>query len=228
MTLAPSPASQGVHMFTGLIETVGELVSIERRGASGTLMLKTSLPMEEIAVGASIAVNGACLTVVRKGGGTISFDISPETVDRTAFKNLKGGSPLNLERAMRLSDRLDGHLVSGHVDCVATVTERREVAGNIVFSFRFPAPFAKYIAAKGSVAIDGISLTVNSVGPDSFSVNVIPHTAARTTLMGRRVGDEVNVETDLLCRYLERLLARREEVKEGGLTLELLAKSGFM
>jgi len=214
-------------MFTGLIETVGELVSIEKRGASGSLTVKSSLPLEEIAIGASIAVNGACLTVVKKGGGAITFDISPETIDRTGFKNLKGGSPLNLERAMRLSDRLDGHLVSGHVDCVATVSERRELAGNIVFSFRFPADFARYIAAKGSVAIDGISLTVNSVGTDSFSVNVIPHTAARTTLLGRRVGDQVNIETDLICRYLERLLAGKDG-PQGGVTLDLLAKSGFM
>jgi riboflavin synthase len=214
-------------MFTGLIETVGELVSIERRGASGSLTVKTLLPMEEIPIGASIAVNGACLTVVRKGGGTVTFDISPETIDRTGFKTLKAGAPLNMERAMRLSDRLDGHLVSGHVDCVATVIERRELAGNIVFSFRFPAAFAKYIAAKGSVAIDGISLTVNTVGADTFSVNIIPHTAAQTTLMGKRVGDEVNIETDLLCRYLERLLAGREARQEG-LTLELLAKNGFL
>lgn len=214
-------------MFTGLIETVGELLSVERRGASGSLTVKTALPQEEIAIGASIAVNGACLTVVRKGGGTLTFDVSPETIDRTALRNLKGGAPLNLERAMRLSDRLDGHLVSGHVDCVATVSERLDTAGNIVFSFRFPAPFAKYIAAKGSVAIDGISLTVNSVGPDSFSVNVIPHTAARTTLVNKRVGDEVNIETDLICRYLERLLAGRD-AGEGGVSLELLAKNGFM
>ena len=214
-------------MFTGLIENVGELVSIEKKGASGSLTVKTSLPLEEIAIGASVAVNGACLTVVRKGGGAITFDISPETIDRTGFKNLKGGSPLNLERAMRLSDRLDGHLVSGHVDCVATVSERRETAGNIVFSFRFPAAFARYIAAKGSVAIDGISLTVNSVGPDSFSVNVIPHTAARTTLFGKRVGDQVNIETDLICRYLERLLSGREATG-GGVSLELLAKNGFL
>ncbi|TGU71392.1 riboflavin synthase [Geomonas terrae] len=214
-------------MFTGLIETIGELVSIERRGASGSLTVKTALPLDEIRIGDSIAINGACLTVVRKGGGAVTFDVSPETIDRTAFKNLKSGSPVNMERAMRLSDRLDGHLVSGHIDCVATVTERREVAGNIVFNFRFPAEFAKYIAAKGSVAIDGISLTVNSVGPDSFSVNIIPHTASKTTLLQKRAGDEVNIETDLLCRYLERLLAGRE-AREGGVTLDLLAKNGFM
>ncbi|GFO64741.1 riboflavin synthase [Geomonas paludis] len=214
-------------MFTGLIETVGELVSIERRGASGSLTVKTSLPLDEIRIGDSIAINGACLTVVRKGGGAVTFDVSPETIDRTAFKNLKSGAPLNMERAMRLSDRLDGHLVSGHVDCVATITERREVANNIVFSFRFPAEFAKYIAAKGSVAIDGISLTVNEVGADSFSVNIIPHTASKTTLISKRVGDEVNIETDLLCRYLERLLAGKER-NQGGVTMDLLAKNGFI
>ncbi|MBJ6750719.1 riboflavin synthase [Geomonas anaerohicana] len=214
-------------MFTGLIETVGELVSIERRGASGSLTVKTSLPLDEIRIGDSIAINGACLTVVRKGGGAVTFDVSPETIDRTAFKNLKSGAPLNMERAMRLSDRLDGHLVSGHVDCVATITERREVANNMVFSFRFPAEFAKYIAAKGSVAIDGISLTVNEVGPDSFSVNIIPHTASKTTLISKRVGDEVNIETDLLCRYLERLLAGKER-NQGGVTMDLLAKNGFI
>jgi riboflavin synthase len=214
-------------MFTGLIETVGELVSIEKKGASGSLTVKTSLPLGEIAIGSSIAVNGACLTAVRLGGGTITFDISPETIDRTTFKYLKAGSPLNLERAMRLSDRLDGHLVSGHIDCVAMVSERRESAGNIFFSFSVPPTFARYIAPKGSVAIDGISLTVNSAGPGSFCVNVIPHTAAQTTLAARRAGDQVNVETDLLCRYIERLLADRD-AKEVGVTLGLLAKNGFM
>jgi len=214
-------------VFTGLIETVGELVGIEKRGASGSLTVKTSLPADEIAIGASVAVNGACLTVVRKGGGTLTFDVSPETIERTGFRNLKPGAPLNLERAMRLSDRLDGHLVSGHVDCLASITERREHAGNLIFSFRVPAEFAKYIAAKGSVAIDGISLTVNQAGPDSFSVNIIPHTAAQTTLIHKRVGDEVNIETDLICRYLERLLAGRDE-KQGGVSLELLAKNGFL
>lgn len=214
-------------MFTGLIESVGELVSIEKRGTSGSLTVKTELPLDEIAIGASIAVSGTCLTVVRKGGGTLTFDVSPETLDHTGFRNLKGGSPLNLERAMRLSDRLDGHLVTGHVDCVATVADRREISGNIVFTFRLPQAYAKSLAAKGSVAIDGISLTVNSVGADTFSVNVIPHTASKTTLIHRRVGDEVNIEIDLICRYLERLLAGRD-VKGGRVTLELLAKNGFL
>jgi riboflavin synthase len=214
-------------VFTGLIETVGELVRIEKRGASGSLTVKTTLDADEVPIGASVAVNGACLTVVRKGGGTFTFDVSPETIERTSFRNLKPGAPLNLERAMRLSDRLDGHLVSGHVDCVAGITERREHSGNIVFSFRVPVQFAKYIAPKGSVAIDGISLTVNEAGADSFSVNIIPHTAAQTTLNHKRVGDEVNIETDLICRYLERLLSGRDQ-KQEGVSLELLAKNGFL
>jgi len=214
-------------VFTGLIENVGELVGIEKRGASGSLTVKTTLPVEEIPIGASVAVNGACLTVVRKGGGTLTFDISPETIERTGFKNLKPGAPLNLERAMRLSDRLDGHLVSGHVDCLASIVDRREHSGNIVFTFRVPVEFAKYLAPKGSVAIDGISLTVNEAGADSFTVNIIPHTAAQTTLYRKRVGDEVNIETDLICRYLERLLAGRDQ-KQGGISLELLAKNGFL
>jgi len=212
-------------MFTGLIEEVGSVVSIERRGASASLTVKSSLPASEVPIGASIAVNGACLTVVRLGGGTVTFDVSPETIDSTAFRHLKSGSPVNLERALRLSDRLDGHLVSGHVDCVATITERRAIGENTVFTFRIPRDCARYVAAKGSVAIDGISLTVNDVGPDSFSINVIPHTALKTTLSTKRVGDEVNIETDLICRYLERLLMKD---KPEGVSLELLAKSGFL
>lgn len=214
-------------MFTGLIETVGEVVSLTRSGASGSLTVKAELPAGEIALGDSIAVNGACLTVVGAAGGTFTFDVSPETIEATSLRHLKSGSPVNLERALRLSDRLDGHLVSGHVDCVATITKRNEVAGNIVFSFRFPPQFAKYIAAKGSVAIDGISLTVNSVGPDSFTVNIIPHTAKKTTLAAKKAGDEVNIETDLICRYLERLLLGTGREGEG-ISLDLLAKSGFM
>ncbi|MBJ6724214.1 riboflavin synthase [Geomesophilobacter sediminis] len=214
-------------MFTGLIETVGEIVSLERRGASGSLTVRAALPAAEIKLGDSIAINGACLTVVRLGGGTFTFDVSPETIDRTAFRNLKAGSPVNMERALKLSDRLDGHLVSGHVDCIATIVERREVSGNIVFTFRFPREFGKYIAAKGSIAIDGISLTVNTVEADCFTVNIIPHTAEKTNLVGKRAGDEVNIETDLICRYLERLLSGRSAEGEG-VSLELLAKSGFL
>lgn len=216
-------------MFTGLIEEVGRVVRIERAGASARLAVASGLPDGEVGLGDSIAVNGACLTVVAKENGLLTFDVSPESISRTAFRNLKNGSPVNLERALRLSGRLDGHLVSGHVDCVATIAERREVSGNIVFTFRMPREFIRYVAEKGSVAIDGISLTVNVVAEVTFSVNIIPLTAARTTLAQKRAGDEVNIETDIICKYLERLLESRGKRDGGsGLGLELLAQNGFL
>ncbi len=216
-------------MFTGLIEEVGKVVRIERSGASARLTVAAGFPPGEVVIGDSIAVSGACLTVVEKLKGAFTFDVSPETISRTAFRQLKSGSVVNLERALRLSDRLDGHLVAGHVDCIATISERRELSGNIVFAFRIPGAFIRYLAEKGSVAIDGVSLTVNTVTEETFSVNIIPLTSSRTTLTEKRVGDEVNIETDMLCKYVERLLKFRN-AKDGGtgLSLELLAKNGFL
>ena len=215
-------------MFTGLIEEVGRVLKIEVKGSSARIAVAAGFPPGEVRIGDSIAVNGACLTVVEKGSGAFTFDASPETISRTSFRNLKSGSPVNLERALRLSDRLDGHLVAGHVDCVASIAERREVSGNLLFTFRIPREYARYVAEKGSVAIDGISLTVNSVGPDTFSVNIIPHTAECTTLRFRKAGDEVNIETDLIGKYVERLLSGQKNVEKEGVSLELLAKSGFL
>jgi len=216
-------------MFTGLIEDVGSVRNLAREGAAARLTVATGLPLESIVLGDSVAVNGACLTVVAKGGGELTFDASPETLERTTLGTLGSGAPVNLERALRLSDRLGGHIVTGHVDFIAHVSERRETSGNIVFGFRIPGQFVRYLVAKGSVTIDGISLTVNTVSDDGFSVNIIPHTAAKTTLNGMRPGGRVNIETDILGKYVERLLAFGSAgQKEGGLTLELLAKSGFL
>jgi riboflavin synthase len=216
-------------MFTGLIEELGRVLKIERSGSSARLTVSAGFPPGDVKIGDSIAVNGACLTVVERGAGAFVFDTSPETIARTAFRNLKSGSPVNLERALRLSDRLDGHLVAGHVDCVAVISERREVSGNLLFTFRLPREFIRYVAEKGSVAIDGVSLTVNSVAEETFSVNIIPLTSTRTTLADKKVGDEVNIETDMLCKYLERLITFRESRAAGsGISLELLAKNGFM
>lgn len=215
-------------MFTDLIEDVGKVSGLDRLGAGARLRVSTGLPREDIRLGDSIAVNGVCLTVVEKGAGLLSFDVSPETMERTTFRGIHTGSAVNLERALRMGDRLGGHLVSGHVDCIAVVRERREVSGNLVFSFRLPERFTRYFIEKGSVAIDGISLTVNTVSGDGFSVNIIPHTAGMTTLRLRVPGDEVNIETDLIGKYVERLLVGGREGGGKGVSLELLAKSGFL
>jgi len=215
-------------MFTGLIEDVGRLLKLERRGSSAVLTVATALPQDGFRLGDSVAVNGVCLTVVAMRGDALSFDVSPETLDTSSLGRLSPGGEVNLERAMRLSDRLGGHIVTGHIDCVATVSGRHEESGNIIFQFTLPEKNASYIVPKGSVAIDGISLTVNSVTANGFSVNIIPHTAAMTTLRLRRQGDLVNIETDIIGKYVERLLSRGEGARREGLSLDLLAKSGFV
>ena len=215
-------------MFTGLIEDVGKVVRVESRGAAARLVVGTALPLSEIVMGESVAVNGVCLTVVAASEGTLSFDVSPETLRSAGFGGLSAGSSVNLERALRLSDRLGGHLVTGHVDCVAVVDERRELSGNIVFAFRLQPDHARFLVAKGSVTIDGVSLTVNEVSRDGFTVNIIPHTARATTLHLKRPGDEVNIEVDILAKYVERLLQGKKPAEAGGLSLEMLAKSGFL
>ena len=214
-------------MFTGLIEVVGKVVQLDRTGSAARLTVAATFPDDAVRLGDSIAINGVCLTVVTQGGGTFVFDVSPETLERTAFRGFKPGTPVNLERALRLSDRLGGHIVTGHVDCVATIVERHEQSGNTVFNFRLPRDAARYVVAKGSVTIDGISLTVNTVTEGGFSVNIIPHTAVSTTLQFRKPGDEVNIETDILGKYVERLLGGQKDAGTG-LTLELLAKNGFL
>lgn len=215
-------------MFTGLIEEIGTVIKMEMTHASGILAVAAGFPAEQIAIGDSIAVNGICLTVTRKASGTFYFDVSPETVERSSLKNLKKGTPVNLERALAVSGRLDGHIVSGHVDCVAVIGERQTTSGNTTFGLLVPNDFMKYVAAKGSVAIDGISLTVNTVNDKGFSVNLIPHTLSRTNLKSKTIGDLVNIETDILAKYVERLLVSQERARSTGVSLDLLAKSGFM
>lgn len=215
-------------MFTGLIEDVGKVAGLVRSGESGQLAVATALPTAEIRLGDSVAVNGVCLTATRREASLLTFDVSPETLDRSTLGDLKSGDRVNLERALRLSDRLGGHIVTGHVDCIARVEGRREQANALVFTFRLLDPaMARYLVSKGSAAIDGISLTVNEVTPPTFSVTIIPHTAAMTTLVFRKPGDRVNIETDIIGKYVERLLGGRETAP-GGITPELLARNGFL
>ena len=194
-------------MFSGIIAAVGKISRIQR--AKGGLRLAIDarrLGLRDVAVGDSIAVSGACLTVVERAEKGFSVDVSRETLRVTAGLDREG--EVNLEKALRLSDRLDGHLVLGHVDGVGKVTKVERLGANRLLRVRAPASLARYIARKGSIAVDGVSLTVNAARGAEFEVNLIPHTLAVTTLKGLRAGDRVNLEVDPLARYAERLLRR--------------------
>jgi riboflavin synthase len=214
-------------MFTGLIEDLGTLVDLRRNGQATSVTVATALPMTELRLGESIAVNGVCLTVTAFAGGRFTADVSPETLEKSSLAALNRGARVNLERALRLSDRLGGHLVTGHVDGQAHVIERVRQGNAWRFVFQCDASMARQIVAKGSVAVDGISLTVNEALDDRFSVMIIPHTLEQTTLTGLQVGDRVNIETDLIGKYVARLLGT-DDTAPRGVTLDLLAKSGFL
>jgi len=215
-------------MFTGLIEDLGTVRELRRESSRVRLTVGTAIPSAELHLGDSVAVNGICLTVVAIGNGSFTADISPETLERSTLIDLSAGSRVNLERALRLSDRLGGHLVSGHVDAVATISERLQDHNAVRFTFRLPASVNRFVAEKGSVAIDGISLTVNGVTDETFSVAVIPHTLTMTTLQEKNSGDRVNIETDLIARYIARLLGVEETRSKATLNLDFLAKNGFL
>lgn len=214
-------------MFTGIVQGLGTVERIEHRGGDARLSLATgSLSLAQAAIGDSIAVNGVCLTAVEFEPDRFAADVSAETLGCTALKQLRAGDRVNLELALAVGDRLGGHLVSGHVDGIATVCARRSVARSVQFQLQAPATLAKYIAAKGSVCLDGVSLTVNAVDANRFEVNLVPHTLGATTSNQWDVGTEVNLEVDLLARYLERLLTG--EAARGGITADLLARTGFL
>jgi riboflavin synthase len=198
-------------MFTGIVTDVGEVRALTPREAGVRLRIVTSYDAETIAVGASIACSGPCLTVVERGmaGDRGFFDVeaSTETLARTTMGEWREGRRINLERALKVGDELGGHMVSGHIDGVAKIVERQEEGDMARFSFEAPAPLARYIAEKGSVCLDGTSLTVNGVAGNRFDVMIIPHTLAVSTWGERRAGDSVNLEVDLFARYLERLRA---------------------
>ena len=204
-----SPPFRGVAlMFTGIIEGVGTLASVDMRGGDARLGIEVgSLPFNDVQLGESIAVNGICLTVIAYGAHHFEVDASTETLSLTTLGGLPPGSVVNLERAMRPTDRLGGHLVSGHVDGVGTVLDIQHDARAQRWRFAVPPALSRYIAKKGSICVDGVSLTVNEVDDEGFEVALIPHTVAHTAFAKTAIGDVVNLEIDLVARYVERLLA---------------------
>ncbi len=192
-------------MFTGIITDIGKVRAIERRGDT-RFELATAYETAEIAPGASIACAGACLTLVDKGPGWFAVDASAETLSKTTLGDWQPGTAVNLERALKLGDELGGHMVSGHVDGVAQIVSRQTEGDSTRFTFEAPRDLAKFIAPKGSVTLDGVSLTVNEVEGTKFGVNIIPHTASETTFGDRQAGDRVNLEIDVLARYLQRMM----------------------
>lgn len=219
-------------MFTGIIEAVGHIQSMQPRSGDVRVYVKTGkLDLADVKLGDSIAVNGVCLTAVELPGDGFWADVSQETMRRTAFTRLKTGSQVNLEKALTASTRLGGHMVSGHVDGVGHVLSRSEEARSVRFRIEAPAALAKYIAEKGSITVDGTSLTVNAVDGAVFDLNIVPHTIQETVMGEYQPGHPVNLEVDVIARYLERLLLGDKAAESGSgntINLAFLAENGFL
>lgn len=216
-------------MFTGIVEAVGKISALEPRGGDVRLRLHSgALDMGDVRAGDSIAVNGVCLTVVEHQSAGFSADVSSETLACTTLGGLRCGEHVNLEKALMVSSRLGGHLVSGHVDGVGEILELQQEARSVLLRIHAPTILARYIAAKGSICVDGVSLTVNRLAGHDFEVNVVPHTMQATIFSDSRPGRQVNLEVDLIARYLERLLlGERASAESGGITHAFLAAHGF-
>ena len=217
-------------MFTGIIQAIGKIAAIETTGGDARIRIGCGkLDMSGVHDGDSIAVSGVCLTATTHSTAGFTADVSGETLSRTTLGSLGVGAEVNLEKALTLATPLGGHLVSGHVDGVGSVVSRRESGRSIQFRFRTPDALARYVAGKGSICVDGVSLTVNVVDGAEFEVNIVPHTLAETTLGKLEAGSPVNLEVDVLARYLERLMLG-EHAAEGGssITREFLIRHGFI
>ena len=216
-------------MFTGIVEELGTIRAIRRGASSAVLSIGAGTILDDLKVGDSVAVNGVCLTATQVDGGGFTADVMHETLDRSSLAGLAPGDKVNLERAMAAGGRFGGHIVSGHIDATGTITDRRRDDNAVWYTVSAPAALLRYVVEKGSIAIDGISLTVAAVEADRFSVSVIPHTAAVTVLGGKRPGDPVNLEADLIGKYVEKLLrpAQAPPARRSALSLEFLAEHGF-
>ncbi|HNV65037.1 MAG TPA: riboflavin synthase [Smithellaceae bacterium] len=209
-------------MFTGIIEGLGTIKRLSMKGADAVLEIEAGIEMADVRLGDSIAVNGACLTVTAKNQNIFHADVSAETLDKTNLKRMHPGSKVNLEKSLRVGGYLGGHFVLGHVDGTGRILSKTQKSGSVIFAIQTDEALARYIVEKGSVAIDGISLTINKVENGRFYVNIIPHTAEKTTLLVKKEGDLVNIETDILGKYVEKLLQSPR-----GIDNNFLEKHGF-
>jgi len=214
-------------MFTGIIEDKGKVLRIEYRGQEMRLTIELPPHLTELQLGDSININGVCLTVVNKKEQEIELDLSQETLQKSILGEVKEGSQVNLERALRLVDRLGGHIVTGHIDGIGVIVEKRKQRDFLQLRIRVPESVSRYVVQKGSIAIDGISLTVNEYQGGEIQMTLIPYTIEKTTLMDKKVGDRVNVETDILGKYVEKLLDRGDK-KSGQVDLSFLKEHGFI
>jgi riboflavin synthase len=215
-------------MFTGIIEELGTVLRLERGSNSCQITILAPKVLEDVKKGDSIAINGVCLTVISFDREHFSADMMAETLAKTNLKDLNSGLRVNLERAVRLGDRMGGHLVQGHVDAVGTMAEQQTVGIAKIIRIKAPEELLNYLVHKGSVAIDGISLTVVDILPDSFTISIIPHTAKMTTLGFKKPGDTVNLEADIIGRYVEKLLKKSRGKNPAPLSPEFLAEHGFL
>lgn len=217
-------------MFTGIVEEMGAVTSLEQTLGGVRLTILASTVLADLKLGDSVSINGACLTVVAQNERSFAVDVSPETLSVTTLGRLTGGVPVNLERAMKLNERLGGHLVAGHVDGVGTIRSRQKEGNAIILLIEAPDEVLRYCIHKGSVTVDGISLTINDVTDHAFSVAVIPHTAAVTTLGLKQVDDQVNLESDLIGKFVERLLHQRNQMPKTTPVIdkEYLKKHGLL
>lgn len=212
-------------MFTGIIEEIGTVRRIEHGAKGARLTIQAKTVLEDTRIGDSIATNGVCLTVVSMTGDSFSADVMAESLRRSSLGTLQGGSPVNLERAMAANGRFDGHIVSGHIDGTGTIASQKREDNAVWVKIKTPAPLLRYIVEKGSIAIDGVSLTVAAVTDTDFSVSIIPHTGAQTILLGKKPGEPVNLECDVIGKYVEKLTAPH---KTGGISTNFLAENGFL
>lgn len=224
--------NERTRMFTGIIEGLGTLKAVSPAGLGRRFTVEADFDLDGTKIGDSIAVNGACLTAVTLSGRLFTVDVAPETLSKTTFMSARPGDRVNLERALRLSDRLDGHLVSGHIDGTGVIRSKNDLGNAVIVTISVPAELSRYMIKKGSVAVDGISLTINELGTDSFELSIIPHTAKITSIGFKKPGENVNIETDIIGKYIERFMGGKGNAgaaaQGSAIDRSFLVKAGFI